>query len=870
MRVFFAALRSAIICIVIAGIFSPAISQTEPSESQKTTIALISSGAVSLGSYQAGFHYYETEWLKQNRNLYDVKIIAGASAGAINSMLSALALADSTCVTDTESVFYRAWLPIGLEQLKGNKDPLGVINREKMDKIADALIDSTVRKLKSSCNVNDTSALLDLVMAVTSTRVQPIEVPLSTLRIPKVKDQFVMRVIKNRNRPIQFHNVFYNNLNLPWSVLPFTHNEDKDILKGIVYASSAFPGAFPPYSNLPLYLINTYEMSTLSNQDAKSPSSLNDYLIDSLDHSKNNFSYCERDTPLLVDGGIINNEPIRLAYRLTNDGLDPSMNWKPTLTRNPDNVSDKVLFLYLNPENSIYPRKNPGTSVSNDEYLKYLLGSFSNISGASMSNELYALLEDNDKIASCVKPTKNYSIQMSAYLFNFFGFLEKSFRQFDFYLGMYDAEQFMGTLPNADKARWPVIKYYIDRSRHQKGKDGTIVSNLIVINSIAQGRQSGRKAATDTLNVRCEYLLIKTILDSIYDQLGAMDIRQPEFTLPVADTAILSLCDDNLKACFQTSVDRVWARWQSAINNREEIADTAIQRNQEKWKAILTRNPLPPRVNGTVKNWKERYSEFKAKIADEEDALIEELDNEGYSYQDIGHNFPVRSNRLKHALINDITELGFSTVSNSKFHLNQTPQKYLFWRPAVSRVLNFYFYSPKGWYWTVTYSADRYDKGGWSAGWSQLINSWDQSLFNHSYSLYLTGHVGYDGYPRKWYCLMGIESEIYGNAIMQPRLAVEALSCPLNQRTSDNFGLQITPSVTFLEFLRFGMGFRWNPSHDYNGPFFDVRNYRYYYQAGIELSHRDFQHSSKYEGIWTWSIPAAITAACFGIVLLRP
>jgi predicted acylesterase/phospholipase RssA len=844
--------------------------QADSTASPKTAIALISSGAVSLGSYQAGFHYYEIEWLKQNRHLYDVKIIAGASAGAINAMLSALALADTICPVDTGSVFYRAWLPIGLKQLKGNKDPLGIINRENMDRIADTLVAQTLERLTAPARSGDTSTVVDLVLAVTSTRVKPIEVPLSSLRIPKVKDQFIMRVRKERDGPIQFHNMYYDDLNLWWSALPFNHRSDKEILKGIVYASSAFPGAFPPFDGLPLYLVNTSELRRLKGDDPRLLSSLHDDLIDSLNRFQGTGAWFVRDTPLLVDGGIINNEPIRLAYRLTRDGLDSSAQWNATFKRAPGGPANEVLFLYLNPGNGMYPAKARDSVVKPERYVSYLAGSFSGIFNAAMSNELYALLEDDDKIDSCVRPTKNYSMPMSGYLFNFFGFLEKSFRQFDFYLGMYDAERYMRTLPRADRARTPVLRYYVDTSRYRRQPDSAVAVDASLLRALAD--RSGNDAGTtgDTLHVRCEYLLIRTILDSLYHQLDAMNPRDPRFTLPVPDTALLRLCDNNLKICFQTSLDRVWARWKFSIDRREEMSDSTLQRYKEKWKAAMAQAPLPPRVRSTLpeEQWERHYNAFTRTIAekDEESALIDELGNEKYRYRDIGfHQFPLRKKFLKYALVNNFTEIGFSAVSNTDFSWYELPQKYLFWRPAISRLLNFYFYAPKGWYWTISYEADR-KNGGWSAGWSQLLYSWDRWYFNRSYSLFLTGRIGYYGYPETWFGLAGIESELFGSAIAQYRIATEGLYLPIRRQQRGEYGLQVTPSVTFLELLRFGVGLRWHRYGEGEGPLFDRENLRLMYQAGIEFSHRDFQSRGNHEGWYTWLIPAAITAGAFGLV----
>ncbi len=161
-------------------------SQSTPDDtiqiSRRIPLALISSGAVSLGSYQAGYHYYSVEWLKLNRDKIDVKIVTGASAGAINALLTVLSLADTISSVDTSSLFYKAWIPIGIDHFKGCTDSRGLFNRNRMNSIADAVIDSAFFKLQEKAiNKNE----MDLVLALAVNRNEPVFEKLGELNIPR-------------------------------------------------------------------------------------------------------------------------------------------------------------------------------------------------------------------------------------------------------------------------------------------------------------------------------------------------------------------------------------------------------------------------------------------------------------------------------------------------------------------------------------------------------------------------------------------------------------------------------------------------------------------------------------------------------------
>jgi len=91
--------------------------------------ALVVSGGVSLGSYQAGFLYYTTLILRRfddelRRLGFDgpdvgrFRVVTGASAGSINSFLSSISGCRTLGDDPEQSPFFKAWIDVGLRELR--------------------------------------------------------------------------------------------------------------------------------------------------------------------------------------------------------------------------------------------------------------------------------------------------------------------------------------------------------------------------------------------------------------------------------------------------------------------------------------------------------------------------------------------------------------------------------------------------------------------------------------------------------------------------------------------------------------------------------------------------------------------------------
>ena len=858
----------------------------------KVPLALTSSGAVSLGSYQAGYHYYAVEFLKLNKHLFDVKVVTGASAGAINALLTVMALADTTCVVDTQSVFYRAWLPIGIKQLMGSTNPLGIVNRDSMDAIEDPMIEDQLRGIAEK----GTPARLDLVLAVTGTKTRPYLERLGNLAIPRVKDRFVIKVDKEPGKALRLRNYCYQDLNVSQTILPFGAIPDKDILKGIVYSSSAFPGAFAPYDKLPMRAVNT--------------AVINDRLSEPIDWGtpalwKRLSRIPEADSihPAYLDGGIFDNEPIRLAHMLATHGLrrkQGEVRWKRSLNRRRTAIADSsMMYAYLSPGNTRYPQLGTDDSAAAASLPGLFLKAGPAMIAASRRNELFTLLEENDKLGERMFLTENHAVPMSGYMGNFFGFLERDFRMFDFYLGMYDAERnlrqitrpgsYLRRTVGKREVHFPAITYYWPGDE-QPEKAGFLARTLLgrqykqgPAQQAVQQRYVERKAAPvpgtgiEPLKVRGEHLLLKSVLDSIYVRVETTEEAPSRLPAIRPDSTLLMRCDRNFVVLLQTSVDRLWARWLCAVTNRgsvHAVGGTYDSLTENMWREKLTVDSLPPRVvagNDTI-----RYRRRFAHVADltgrgsEEDALIYLLQEYRFSYRSVGSG-PLSGDQLAQAMLKGFSYFTFNGIRNTPMESNLV--KYVLLPTGAQRALDQYYYLPKLVNFFGTYRAGS-GEGGWElgfaprlfripAGQSRLLSRLHLSAayFGSHQALYGTAGLDFSLYSIDrtaefaWY---NPARFLYSGPILQPTITAALLYGNRRGRDVGGRGLvgctgvALGYTVSLFELLQFGLGYEryvrtrdvsfgsWDELRESGAVFRDEGNHRFLFKAGIMLTSRDF------------------------------
>ena len=232
-------------------------------------------------------------------------------------------------------------------------------------------------------------------------------------------------------------------------LLPFADRERTDpaasatnfeVLSRVLFASSAFPLAFPPQ-----------EIGYCLHE----PSELDDDLAIAL-----------RECPAatrrarFVDGGVFDNDPLRLAYRTAVAGLRRTagggLEWAPAAHTWERVPPAGVFFLHLDPNHAAYPAER-GEEVEDGladlfPTARLFLRSFLE---SAQSKELATLIEENPEVRNRMTLAGRDLPSASGQLLNFFGFFDREFRVYDFTLGMRDARAFVAEKlePAVERAR---------------------------------------------------------------------------------------------------------------------------------------------------------------------------------------------------------------------------------------------------------------------------------------------------------------------------------------------------------------------------------------------------------------------------------
>ena len=394
-------------------------------------ISFTISGGVSLGTYQAGYIYYITELFKRNQINSQLKEITGASAGAINAMLSLMSVCSSQHRNPTDSLFWKIWTPLGFKELLGTPSlgsPSAVFTSEAMEAATLIFEKKWMEGLDRPC---------DIVLGITTTLLKPEQVTVGEgIQAKHQEEAFVLRI---RNPEPGVAPLVSNYVDptdrLPHALLylPKDRQGQFEALRNLFLASAAFPGAFPPRA---IRFCRT-RVASPGNADKNGR-----------DHS----AECRMEDSkeeLFIDGGVFDNEPIRLAIRTAARGLekspDGSYQWRPTPNLVRQYPPKEVEFRVLDVDSKRYPAEPPQlqdeTLKNPDPILTYLKKVAIRFVTTARSQQLFSVLEENPDIPNAIVSTRNYYPLISEPALAFFGFFDRGFRQFDFYMGMYDARK---------------------------------------------------------------------------------------------------------------------------------------------------------------------------------------------------------------------------------------------------------------------------------------------------------------------------------------------------------------------------------------------------------------------------------------------
>ncbi|WP_179862225.1 patatin-like phospholipase family protein [Longibacter salinarum] len=406
-------------------------------------IALTVSGGVSKGAYQGGFVYGLTYLMRLSRedprirDVFDVPAYhlvsaTGASAGNINALLAAVSWCDSTFIEQSpqESLFWRVWIPVGMEQLFPETRPEQpfmpdfVFSRQFFHtEVAPRLKEAMHHPVRRGCEV-PVGLTLTRIDSFGHVPFAPSLDPVRTIRyasIARLASTSIEGEPGMRFRPFDFTGLDlqqYGELLLP-DLAPSQNDLGVDPMVRVALGSSAFPLAFAPV-----------EITFSSGPDEP------------------------RETGYFIDGGVFDNNPLGLSSalynpRLRNERPDEDMKLRAYVgprRADPRSVPVYSLLVNQNHRRGTPPAERQAeiTSRSKSRISARAYNSFLNkaiTTAREYEMELLARdLTETDR--KRIVQSSRYHAIMGESLISFGAFFSYLFRQHDFFVGLYDAVHF--------------------------------------------------------------------------------------------------------------------------------------------------------------------------------------------------------------------------------------------------------------------------------------------------------------------------------------------------------------------------------------------------------------------------------------------
>jgi predicted acylesterase/phospholipase RssA len=342
-------------------------------------------------------HLYYMGQMAPLSGRFQPRVFTGASAGAINSMVGML----STCGADepnpTRSLYWNAWTSIGIDEIfvSEKTTATGMLTTDAYQPILSQMRMLWQAGLPTSC---------DVVLGVVITRTEARNVVLAPgfPPLPLSREAVLVLVTgQGPGRPPLVRNQVDSTRATGQLLLPLDGPDAQpfESLAQLVLASAAFPLGFSPVSVRHCI------------REAGTPA---------------NFR-CTPDeavSALFMDGGIFDNQPLGLAVdAMRTIGYAPPGDGR---------------FYFLDPRVRSYPSAVGDVEQDDPEPEDVLdvIGSLLGLLSSAEARELISTFEHEPQLRDRLLLARTYFPQISS---TFTGLLDRSFREFDFYLGMYNA-----------------------------------------------------------------------------------------------------------------------------------------------------------------------------------------------------------------------------------------------------------------------------------------------------------------------------------------------------------------------------------------------------------------------------------------------
>ncbi|QQR41298.1 patatin-like phospholipase family protein [Myxococcus xanthus] len=515
----------------------PAQARALAEETERSAPALVVSGGISLGAYQAGFlstlvrfwSVAQREGAEADLGNPAPRVWTGASAGAVNALLGGLASCDTAFAQPTwspeQSLFWTVWIDqLDLGRLlpeERNEPPQGThlfSEPHMQDTLQLILKKAQTTRFKEDCT---------FAYGITVTNLRGREVPFgeggpdAQFKLKRVTEKLVVQVMTQGEGKLTARLPFmegaasasFPHIGVKPKELAYYpalgaqptgdggHEVSLSNLLLTPQASGAFPLAFPP---VPVEV-------SFFNQTQWGP-------LESLK---------------LIDGGVLNNNPVDLAVRLGSRWVERSTSRETTLNR------ERFPVVYLDQDAVAWdwasPPERPERSRSplDEAYFQYL----GNVLNAARDSAVLNTLEHDINLSGRIQIPRRTSVLPSEFQFAMMGFFDRRFREHDFYRGMQDAIRFLSTQLTSTRA----VDLLVPRAGKERLRDRELrVLNVLGIdspgfrcvvgNDCSTTPQLGRlRQATDVLTRRAEAgQLQKGRVDDLLSVLGDVGYQYSE------------------------------------------------------------------------------------------------------------------------------------------------------------------------------------------------------------------------------------------------------------------------------------------------------------------------------------------------------
>ena len=486
--------------------------------------SMVISGGVSLGAYEAGYNWAMIKMLSEikTKNAHidpQLQSVAGASAGSINALLTAMYWCQKESIPYENGVednlFYETWVHLGIEDLAidgedpDNKSTL-FTRKALRDKAAKIMNHMSKPIYTEGCEVPMGFAVTKVTPIIEE--FQGIKIKNQTFSIPLTFEVSHGKV-KIVNHEMPESTAFY--LSIPGIEKDYTKVVD------VLFASSAFPGAFQQVK-----LRYGYKGKIYSHY--------------------------------FIDGGAYNNVPLQLATE-----LDP----------------DAKLFIFMDPSNMRKQPKVKETLAEEEPPVGFIT---SNLSPLTSTVEIFQQMHLYSAINQYFRNNPERKLVLSSrfhpltagYLEHFGAFLDLNFRIYDYYVGLYDAIYHLAKKLKsggdfAEFSQTQLMDHLMKRLEIDKNPEALTAYRFFLATEFGQTKpqKDNRYAAIYYAFNLKEPESKRYTTPEFTSFIGKLDMRY----LPIKKDSFLAEAQKDLKSWGKRPVRRLVNRITSLENERAEV-----------------------------------------------------------------------------------------------------------------------------------------------------------------------------------------------------------------------------------------------------------------------------------------------------------